>query len=320
MGVYHLMGLGTSPGAVTAPLSYLTNRYKRWNNDDVLFFERSGEARQRTEREKVGDIQSLVFFTTKEVLSGDLQPRNYIKNIKGSARQGTTGEQKPMKQVLSGLLAEMLPDITKRKVVDVFWCEIDRRSLQDAYTKIIRVVAALSGVGGQGKEMWVNLTGGNNVTNLALELAANLSGQIARLYYVQAQDEVDEKCVFYTTEDNYWVELPVMPLAIGRLREAILDLVENKPHTASEIYSKIYGEYWDLTRGIESEADLLERYLKPMRKQGLLTQTDSGFQIGSQWKLVQPYQALWHDAQKHGISIEQLARQEEWITREEMTF
>lgn len=319
MGVYHLMGLGTSPGAVTAPLSYLAHRYHRWNESDSVFFERSGETKQRAKSEKVGDVQSLVFFTTEEVLSGKLQARNYIKNMAGQTK-GTPGEPQPMKQVLSGLLAEILSKITKRKAVDVFWCEIDRRNIQDAYTKVIRVVAALSGVGGQGKEMWANLTGGNNVTNLALELAANLSGQIARLYYVQAQDEIAEKCVFHTAENGYWVELPVMPLAIGRLREIILNLVESERQTASQIYSKIQSEYWDLARGIESETDLLERYLKPMRKQGLLSQTDTGFQIGSQWKLVQPYQALWQEAQEKSVSIEQLSKQESWITHQELVF
>jgi hypothetical protein len=53
---------------------------------------------------------------------------------------------------------------------------------------VVRVVSALAGVGGQGKEMWVNLTGGNNMINFALELAATLSGDVARLYYVQAEN------------------------------------------------------------------------------------------------------------------------------------
>jgi hypothetical protein len=43
MGIYHLMGLGLSPGAI----SYLGNRYARWNDPDREFFGRSGEAVQR---------------------------------------------------------------------------------------------------------------------------------------------------------------------------------------------------------------------------------------------------------------------------------
>lgn len=62
MGVYHLMGLGRSPGVVTGPLTYLAHRYTRWNDDDQRFFDRSGEACQRQAGEKVGDVQAIVLL------------------------------------------------------------------------------------------------------------------------------------------------------------------------------------------------------------------------------------------------------------------
>lgn len=68
MGVYHLMGLGLSPRAVTGPISYLAHRYQRGNPEDLEFFSRSGEADQNPEEK--GDIQGIVIFTTKEVLEG----------------------------------------------------------------------------------------------------------------------------------------------------------------------------------------------------------------------------------------------------------
>ena len=71
MGVYHLMGLGLSPGVVIGPITYLSHRYQRWGIDDRKFFAHSGEVRQREKGEKVGDIQALVLFTTKEVLNGE---------------------------------------------------------------------------------------------------------------------------------------------------------------------------------------------------------------------------------------------------------
>ncbi len=52
MGVYHLMGLGRSPGTVIGPLTYLAHRYGRWNADDRRFFARSGEVRQRQAGQK----------------------------------------------------------------------------------------------------------------------------------------------------------------------------------------------------------------------------------------------------------------------------
>lgn len=60
MGVYHLMGLGRSPGTVIGPLTYLAHRYWRGNADDQRFFARSGEVRQRTAGERVGDVQAPV--------------------------------------------------------------------------------------------------------------------------------------------------------------------------------------------------------------------------------------------------------------------
>jgi len=53
------------------------------------------------------------------------------------------------------------------------------------------------------------------VINFALELAATLSGDVPRMYYVQAENPKAEKCVRYTAEDGYWVELAVMPLALA---------------------------------------------------------------------------------------------------------
>ena len=315
MGVYHLMGLGTSPGAVTAPLSYMAHRYARWNAEDQLFFERSGEARQRDKSAKVGDVQALVFFTTQEVLTGSMPALRYVDNHPGETI-GKQIERAPMKQVLTSLLADILPGISKRDAVDLFWCEIDRRDIQNVYERAIRVVVALAGVGGQGKEMWANLTGGNNVTNFALELAATLSGQIARLYYIQAQDIDAERCVYFTAENGYWVELPVMPLALGRLRATILKIVEVRPCTAEQIYSIVRQDYWDLAHGIESTDLLHDLYLKPMRKQGLLLQTDAGFQIGPQWALIQPFEEAWQRTRDNEDTIEQLAKQEGWITHQ----
>lgn len=83
---------------------------------------------------------------------------------------------------------------------------------------MIQVVAALASVGGQGKEMWINLTGGNNVINFALQLAATLSGAVSQLYYVQAENPDAEKCVRFTAENGYWVDLPIMPLTLGALK------------------------------------------------------------------------------------------------------
>ena len=322
MGVYHLMGLGRSPGAITGPISYLAYRYQRWNEEDRAFFARSGEVRQREAGEKVGDIQAVVLFTTREILSGTVPAFDYVDNPLGRIAKDPRVSGGPMKEVLRRLLRREWPAISGgRPEGTVFWCEVDRRDIRTTYERVIWVVAALAGVGGQGKEMWVNLTGGNNVINFALELAATLSGAVARLYYVQAENPDAEKCVRFTAEDGYWVELPVMPLALSPLTRAIIDLLAQKgPISLGDLYSILRNKYWNLSYGLTSEEVLREAYLAPMWKQGLIVETLEGYKIGPQWELVQPYQELWEEALRCNETIEQLAQTELWLEREIITW
>ncbi len=321
MGVYHLMGLGLSPGAVTGPLTYLAHRYQRWNADDQRFFARSGEVRQRQAGDKVGDVQALVLFTTREVLNGEVPALEYVYNSPGRVTAGPLQGRKPMKDVLRKLLRCEWPAISGgRSYGTIFWCEVDRRDIRTTYERVIRVVMALAGVGGQGKEMWVNLTGGNNVINLALELAATLSGEVARLYYVQAENQAAEKCVRFTAEDGYWVELPVMPLALGRLSQAIIDLLtQYGPLTLEDLYSTLRNDYWDLSRGVTSEEVLRDAYLSPLWKQGLIAEANGGYIVGPQWELIRPYQQLLQEAKNEGLTIKNLT-EGPWLKEEVIDF
>ena len=327
MGVYHLMGLGRSPGAATGPLSYLAHRYQRWNENDQRFFSRSGEVAHREAGKKTGDIQAIVLFSTTEVLEAQENGKpfltsSYLENVAGK----TIGKDQPgraMKDVLRSLLQQTWPAISGgRKSGDVFWCEIDRRDIGNAYECMVQVVAALAGVGGQGKEMWANLTGGNNVINFATELAATLSGAIARSYYVQAQDPIAEKCVHFTTEDGYWVELPVMPLTLGRLSHAVLDVLMSQGALGgTDLFNRLlnHSQYWNLVYGVAYNT-FKELYLTPMWKQGLITGEEKMYVIGPQWELIRPYEEYWQATRQANVTIEQLAQRESWIEREEIIF
>jgi len=330
VGVYHLMGLGRSPGAVTGPLSYLAYRYKHWNKEDQCFFARSGEVAQRQAGQKVGDVQALVLFTTQEVLTGKEGARGrsflsneYIENPLGRVVEGPVQGGGPMKEVLRGLLRKEWPGISGgRQAGTIFWCEVDRRDIRNIYERIVQVVAALSGVGGQGKEMWVNLTGGNNVSNFALELAATLSGDVARLYYVQAEDPVAEKCTRFTAEGGYWIELPVMPLALSRLDRAVLELLREEGSLGSkDLYGRLlnHTEFWNLVHGISYET-FKDISLTPMWKQGLVAEAGFGYVVGPQWELIQPYEDVLQQARQGRLPLEQLAQREAWIEQEKLNF
>jgi hypothetical protein len=314
------MGLGLSPGTVTGPLSYLAHRYQRWNEEDKQFFARSGEREHRERSEKVGDVQALVLFTTREMLRGHKLAYEYTDNPPGGITTVPQKEGGPMKEVLRCLLKREWPHIAKgRSEGSIFWCEIDRRDIRNVYDRVVQVVAALAGVGGQGKEMWMNLTGGNNVTNLALELAANLSGDVARLYYVQAENSDAERCVRFTSENGYWVELPVMPPALGRLTLAILELLAQEPMSAQDLYSRSRNQYYDLMRGLNSKETLMAEYLTPMWKQGLITETESGYVVGPQWALVQSYRKRLEEVRQMPPTIEELVHDKPWIEREKLS-
>ncbi len=321
MGVYHLMGLGRSPGTVIGPLTYLAHRYGRWNANDQRFFARSGEVKQQQAGEKVGDIQALVLFTTREVLSGEVPAFGYVDNPPGRIAKGPGKSGGPMKEILRPLLRREWPGISGgRPYGAVFWCEVDRRNIRTTYERVVQVVAALASVGGQGKEMWVNLTGGNNVINAALELAAMLSGDVARIYYVQAENPDAEKCVRHTAENGYWEELPVMPLALSRVSLAVLKLLGGEDAiSARDLYGHLLNrqEYWNLIQGIAFET-FQEVYLRPMWKQGLIAEAAGGYVVGPQWELVRPYQESLQQAQEAGLSVEGLAGRETWITPEEL--
>ena len=225
-----------------------------------------------------------------------------------------------MKEVLGRLLRREWPAISGgRPTGTVFWCEVDRRDICTTYERVVQVVAALAGVGRQGKEVWANLTGGNNVTNFALELAATLSGSVARLYYVQAENPEAEKCVHFTAANGYWVELPVMPLALGRLNRAIIDLLAKRgPVSQANLYSILQKDYWNLSRGLESEEVLREEFLSPLWKQGLIAETPNGYIVGPQWELIQPYQDVLERSKRTNRTIEILAQEELWLEREEL--
>ncbi|HAX80748.1 MAG TPA: hypothetical protein DCY88_34160 [Cyanobacteria bacterium UBA11372] len=327
MGVYHLMGLGLSPGAVTGPISYLAHRYQRGNPEDLEFFARSGEAEQKPEEK--GDIQGIVIFTTKEVLEGsDTQDDlYYVDNPSGRVtKKPHTRLNLPMQPQLKELLKRDWSNIRgkkhQRQKGDIFWCEVDLRNTELTYAHIIKVVAALDNPGKRGKEVWSNLTGGNNVINFSLQLAATLSSAIGRLYYVQAINEDAEECVRFTAEHGYWVELPVIPLVLSPLIEEVIKIVGNEPLHYRDIYSQLRdsGRQWELLGHLNAE-EFNQTYLLPMWKPGIIqTVNKNVYKVGSQWKLIQEYKEKFEEAKKTGLNIDDLAKdtQEQWINKEEI--
>jgi len=358
MGVYHLMGLGLSPGAITGPISYLTDKYNNWEDEGQNFFSRSGEEEHRKDGYPVGDVQAIVLFATREIIEGtnrDFYAEKYVKNRPNIIETNNPQKRQPMKEVLESLLKEELTKLfeARTKIIEslsikdgakkkkdpgardkftIFWCEVDRRGSEEnlkeqTFKRVAQVVASLAkGSGQQGKEIWMNLTGGNNVINFALQLTASLSGgEVGRLYYVQAANENAEKCVRYTNKESYWVELPVMPLCMSDLNHAILDFVTQEESIKDqELYERLQNQHWHLCQSFKSPQEFKDKSLRSMKKIGFISvEKDTGIcRVGSQWKLIQQYEQIMNEvldqADRERLTIEQLAKQEDWITMQEI--
>lgn len=332
MGVYHLMGLGLSPGAVTGSISYLAYRYQRWNSEDREFFSRSGEVAQRESGQKVGDMQSLVLFTTRDVLEGlDEMGRpiseefSYIDNKPGYIQKKPEKNfDLPMKDLLSDLVKrEWLGISGGRTTGYIFWCEVNRREIVPTYERIVKVIASLTEVGNLGKEIWINLTGGNNVINFALELAATLSGDVNRLYYLQLANQAADKCVRFTDTDekNYWVDLPVMPLALSEINRAVLAFLEREIKAdLNTLHSHLSGTHWNILQGMSPES-FRKSYLEPMWQRNFIANEGDDYTIGKQWSSVQQYEQILKEAReqaKAGLTLEELEKKETWISKQKI--
>lgn len=316
MGVFHFMGLGLSPGAVTVAISYLAERYQRWNEGDQRFFELSGEVGQA---HKPGDIQALVLFTTAEVRTGTIKTHSYTDNQPGFS-EGKEQGARPMRDALHGILSKDLPALSgSRPRVAVYWCDYDRGRPTQAFERVARTLLAAKPPGKLGKEVWVNLTGGTNVLNSAFELAASLTAVPARMYYV-VSDHI--KCVRHTRSAE-WVELPVVYSALSQQHlHILLELPAMPPgYLISELYSrmKAYGGF----EHISSPEELKLQYLVQLRAQRLVAmdEAEGRVGVGPQWPVLERYYEAIPEPVGTGdiesVTLDELAAGEPWFHRDD---
>jgi len=292
MGVYHFMGLGRSVGPVTAAVSYLAARYRRYDATDAEFFALSGEREQAGKR---GDAQALVLFTTPEVRQAqkDGLCLDYVCNPLGP-KVGPSHSNDPMPRALQTLLrADLAALAGGRREFDVYWCDVDRSDLGTTFERVARVLFAAKPPDKLGKEVWVNLTGGSNVVNMALQLATALSGAPARLYYLQADDIRLARPALPLVDlgslrDRFWVELPIVYLAFDAAHRQVLETLQtlSGPVAETELLARLkQGSSFS-----EMDQQALRReLLVPLRGQQLVLWRDGHVQIGPRWNTFQRY-------------------------------
>lgn len=348
MGVYQFMGLGRSIGAVTAPLSYIADRYERDEPVDQAFFAGSGEVGQSPDIKR-GDVQALVFFTTQDVYDGQKLAYEYVKNQRGRTR-GRSHQPESMRYLIQHLAKDDLNTLTdtaralgqsrKRFRVEVYWCLYEPERPTQTFERVTQCLIATKSVGSLGKEVWINLTGGTNVLNSALQLAISVSGKSARLYYTWTENP---ECVYHTVPDSqmgregdaFWVDLPVIYFNFNEAHRKILgmlDTLKGDACSVEDIYElTVDGYVIAQPDGDDKHQRLItfrNQYLLPLEAQRLLVfdtdkevgVTEKVINIGPNWSRLQRYYrsiSVTPEEKEEQWTLPQLAETESWLIAEE---
>ncbi|MFZ4657661.1 MAG: hypothetical protein ACOYNY_11655 [Caldilineaceae bacterium] len=331
MGVYHFMGLGLSVGAVSAAISYLGARRQRWNPVDQTFFALSGERGQKLD-DKPGDIEALVLFSTADIRTGREISRDYILN-----RPGTVSGSDVSGQRISEMLRKVLPSeliaTTERTEVSLYWCDVMRDDPVTTFERVMAVLLATKSPGRMGKEIWINLTGGNNIINSALNLSASLTGMPARMYYLLSTNDA---CLRHTVPerelgtdaDHFWVEPPIPYIAFNPNHRALLRLLEEEiKGEAIEIdfvldWLQNVDDFGSISGDTRQEKLKLFRrlYIVPLRAQRLLDLLDDNtIRLGTAWpQFKRYYEAMVSqtNVMDQRITLAQLAKDANWFHEE----
>lgn len=333
MGVYHFMGLGRSIGAVTASISYLGERFTRWNQADQKFFELSGEIDQLA-GQKPGDVEAIILFTTPEIRRSQVLCEEYILNRPGHMN-GQTQPGEPVPNAVRKLLSRELQLISGgRKSIKLYYCDIARDRPTFTFERVATVLTAAKPPGRIGKEIWINLTGGSNIINAALQLAATLTGTPARLYYLISDND---DCIRHTVsshklgtpDDHFWVELPIVYLNFSVVHRHLLEELATMPQEkllVTDLHNRLQNDMDFPTytgAAFDDRIRVFERlFLLPLKAQRLIIwYPDNTVAIGPDWELLSRY----YDATANLTSLtseyptlRKLADETNWFFQEEL--
>ncbi len=334
MGVYHLAGLGKSIGAVTAAFSYLAARKALGDPSDPLFA-LSGEADEDPATR--GAVEALVLFATEEIVNDTLLHEEYWLNQAGR-EEGAKHSGNSVQHALKPRLREEARPLARReldkegrpagglKPLELYWCTYERDGPVSTFERAAQVMRAASGGQGRvGKEFWVNLTGGSNIVNGALQLAASLTGAPARMYYLLS---ANPHCVRHTVppnklrtdEDHFWVDLPIVYVNFSPVHLKILDALEQ--------FGALTLHDVQAMAEIDDRPTLIHSYLRPLSGQRLIVHERDAhgqdiYGLGDGWARARRYLAALRpeEGQPVAQSLSELARlRPEWFHHELLHF
>jgi hypothetical protein len=333
MGIYHFMGLGESIGAVTSAFSYMADCKQSGGDAFRRMFGLSGEVGHPDEHR--GHAQALVLFTTDEIRKGIRKCNRYFDN---HSRQMSTREQpsQSIPRVLRGILQKELKPLARQRdgrllPIELYWCDIPLDQPILAFERVAQVLAAAKPPGKQGHEIWINLTGGNNILNAAMQLAASLLGTPARLFYLLAKEP---RCIRHTVSpldpesDRFWIDLPIVYLNYDPLHQFImhwLTLDVSVSFTTTKLFrdlsTDVEGSKLLQAKGIGTSKDEETKFrflaIQPLLAQEILVRRDDdGLIPGPGWTRFERYIKALPTTGEDVPHLGKLANQVDWLKKD----
>lgn len=234
MGVWHISGLGISPGALTVPTASIYLLLKAAKEGDPYacnFFETSGERAQKTGTLR-GFPEGFVIFTSKEVIENKIPRRSEIKDRWFK----NTGKEISVPKIACKFISDLHRTFfDEYDIPEIYYLAVDYQDFKKVLPVIYNTVNALGTMG--GKEIWANMVGGTNQINASILTAGALSGAISRYYYYFEQDndllhpdlEKPKGKISKSQIDQVqskWFQLPIFDFGWGDISNAISRLME----------------------------------------------------------------------------------------------
>ncbi len=232
MGVYHVSGLGTSPGALTMPLSivYILQAAAQLGNSNAkAFFAGSGEMERKGSYEKIAGLpEYIIAFDSPEVIHGKM---SLIYESKWFRMRGSKQEpiERPIVKYLTNLVSYLNDEfnVCLKLPKKLFLIETNYQDFEDSFEKMGITLEGL-----RRKEVWLNLIGGSNQMNLALLLSGSFTAIPSRYYYVFQNTPMLEPSwiqkpnksnIATVVKDvmNRWYDLPPLDMGLGSIIEQL---------------------------------------------------------------------------------------------------
>lgn len=252
MGVYHISGLGLSPGALTMPLTviYLL-QIAQLNGDEkaAQFFSSSGELKPRSgsKEELHGVPEYLIVLTSEEVIKGAKKLR-YRSNWFGIPK---TVRAEPADRFLRKFFDKLREYFRTEfgeeavsileKLKGIYLLKVQHNDFEDCFLKAGVTLKALGSMTLRGTmhEIWANMVAGTNQINSAILMAGAYTAAVSRYYYLPQSFEnsdllepewVEKPKGRIPTELllQRWNELPVFSIDIGPILLKISELFQGR--------------------------------------------------------------------------------------------